>query len=139
MHFFTGHERPSAKSWLPSQKASTANSGKTVKTKKQGRVENLKPFLPGTSGNPSGRPKTAALSAACRDKLADLVSDDPYGRTYAQCIADRLGEMAIAGNLSAAQELADRAEGRPRVSVDTTANITSRRVAGIFPRFQTKS
>ena len=72
-------------------RSSTGNSGKTVGPKKRGRVENLKPFLPGTSGNPEGRPKTAALSAACRDKLAHLVPDDPHGRTYAQVIADRLG------------------------------------------------
>jgi len=104
-------------------RSSTGNSGKTVGPKKRGRVENLKPFLPGTSGNPEGRPKTAALSAACRDKLAHLVPDDPHGRTYAQVIADRLGELAIAGNISAAQELADRAEGRPRQTTDTTAHV----------------
>jgi len=96
------------------RKAATENSGKTVKAKKPGRVENLKPFLPGTSGNPAGRPKTAALSAACREKLGELVPGDPHGRTYAQCIADCLGELAIGGNISAAQELADRAERKPR-------------------------
>ena len=112
-------KRKTAKSEAPARrkKNATAISGKSPR---RGRVENLRPFLPGTSGNPSGRPKTAALSQACRDKLADLVPDDPHGRTYAQCIADRLGELAIAGNLSAAQELADRAEGRARQTLAAT-------------------
>ena len=94
---------------------STAISGKTPR---RGRVENLRPFLPGTSGNPAGRPRTAALSQAYRNKLAELVPNDRYNRTFAQCIADRLVELAMGGNISAAQELADRAEGRARQSVE---------------------
>lgn len=93
----------------------TAISGKSPR---RGRIENLRPFLPGASGNPSGRPRTAALSHAYRSKLAELVPNDPYHRTFAQCIADRLVELAMGGNISAAQELADRAEGRARQSVE---------------------
>src|SRR5262245_20095328 len=70
-------------------------------------------FKPGQSGNPGGRPRTAKLSEASRAKLASLIPGDLEGRTYAEGIADRLARPAIKGDIRAAQELADRAEGRP--------------------------
>lgn len=75
-------------------------------------------WKPGQSGNPGGRPKTAPLSHAYRDKLGSPVPDDPQGRTYAQAIADTMADRALAGDIRAAQELADRAEGRARRSID---------------------
>lgn len=75
-------------------------------------------WRPGQSGNPGGRPKTASLSQAYRQKLDSLVPGDKEGRTYAQAIADELAERALAGDIRAAQELADRAEGRPRQSIE---------------------
>ena len=75
-------------------------------------------FKPGHSGNPSGRPKMAHLSHACRELLAAPVPDDPEGRTYAQAIAETLAQKALAGDIRAAQEIADRAEGRARQSVE---------------------
>src|SRR5215467_4565795 len=70
-------------------------------------------FKPGQSGNPGGRPRTAKLSEASRAKLASVIPGDPEGRTYAEGIADKLALLAIKGDIRAAQELADRAEGRP--------------------------
>jgi hypothetical protein len=75
-------------------------------------------WKPGQSGNPGGRPKTAPLSYACRELLASPVPGDSEGRTYAQKIAATLAEKAIAGNIRAAQEIADRAEGKPRQSLE---------------------
>jgi hypothetical protein len=75
-------------------------------------------WKPGQSGNPGGRPKTAALSNAYRQKLDSVVPSDPQGRTYAQAIADALADRALAGDIRAAQELADRAEGRARQSIE---------------------
>lgn len=95
----------------------TQNSGKNS-GKRQGRPENLTPWKPGVSGNPGGRPKTAPLSNACREWLASQMPGDPEGRTGAQAIAKMLGEKALAGNIRAAQELADRAEGRARQSIE---------------------
>ena len=86
-----------------------------------GRPENLTPWQPGQSGNPGGRPKTAPLSHACRELLARPVPDDPEGRTYAEVIAEMLGKKAIEGDIRAAQEIADRAEGRARQSVEINA------------------
>lgn len=72
----------------------------------------------GQSGNPSGRPKMAPLANACRELLAASVPDDPEGRTYAEAIAKTLAEKALAGDIRAAQELADRAEGKARQSIE---------------------
>ncbi len=71
----------------------------------------------GVSGNPSGRPP-ALFSKACRDKLAELVPGDPHERTFAELIADMLGQKAILGDLYAAAELADRAEGKSKTTMD---------------------
>ena len=77
-----------------------------------------RPFQKGQSGNPGGRPKTAPLSHACRNLLVSNVPDDPQGRTFAEAIAQTLAEKAVAGDIRSAQELADRAEGRSRQSVE---------------------
>jgi hypothetical protein len=75
-------------------------------------------FRKGVSGNPGGRPKTAALSEACREVLAKRVPDDPEGRTYAQAIAQVLADLALEGDILAARELTDRAEGKARQSIE---------------------
>lgn len=75
-------------------------------------------WKPGQSGNPGGRPKTAPLSHACRELLAQPVPNNPERRTYAEAIALTLMEKALAGDIRAAQELADRAEGRARQSIE---------------------
>jgi hypothetical protein len=88
----------------------TENDGK--------RLANLKPFPKGVSGNPGGRPKMARLSQACRNVLGQPFPGDPGGRTYAEKIASVLAEKAAEGDIRAAQELADRAEGRARQSIE---------------------
>jgi hypothetical protein len=50
--------------------------------------------------------------------LARTIPSDPKGRTYAEAIAEALAEKAVAGDIRAAQELADRAEGRARQSIE---------------------
>lgn len=75
-------------------------------------------FKPGNRANPGGRPKMGPLSQACREVLATPVPDDPEGRTYAEAIAKKLAQKALAGDIRAAQELADRAEGKARQSIE---------------------
>lgn len=73
----------------------------------------LKPhqFKSGNPGGP-GRPKKLPLTDASREKLSSLVPEDPLGRTYAQLIVDKLCTMAVAGDIAAIKELADRSEGK---------------------------
>jgi hypothetical protein len=98
------------------------NSAKTAK--KIGR-----PFQKGKSGNPGGRPKRTPLADACREVLTLPVLGDPEGRTYAEKIAATLAEKAAKGDIRAAGELADRAEGKPRQSVEIE-NTTLRQAFG---------
>ena len=75
-------------------------------------------FKKGVSGNPGGRPKRTPLADACREALALPVPGDSEGRTYAQKIAATLAAKAAEGDIRAAAELADRAEGRARQSIE---------------------
>lgn len=71
-------------------------------------------WKPGQSGNPGGRPKRTPLIDACREVLNQLMPGDAKGRTYARAIAEKLATKAVEGDIRAAQELADRAEGKAR-------------------------
>ena len=77
-------------------------------------------WKPGQSGNPNGRPKSKQLSKAYREILLSTIPGDPFGRTVAEVIAQSMAHSALAGNVSAASELADRTEGRPPVAIDVT-------------------
>jgi hypothetical protein len=80
-------------------------------------------WKPGQSGNPGGRPKRTPLIDACREVLGEAVPNDSTGRTYARAIAEKLAVMALTGDIRAAGELADRAEGKARqsIAIETSA------------------
>ena len=96
-------------------------------TKKTGgraaSLANLKPFAPGQSGNPKGRPKSITLSEALRHELAKEHPDGQDGETYAEKIAAVLCKTAAEGNVNAAKEIADRTEGKPRQAVDIDMSV----------------
>jgi hypothetical protein len=46
--------------------------------------------------------------------LGTPVPGDPFGRTYAERIAQRVAEVAMRGNPWAVAEIGDRTEGKPR-------------------------
>lgn len=89
-------------------------------------------FAKGTSPNPGGRPRSAEVSKASREwlaepvTLAELVSNklprELEGLTHAEVITFVRGLGALGGSLADAQELADRAEGRPgtRLAIENT-------------------
>ena len=81
-------------------------------------LANLKPFQPGQSGNPAGRPKSITLSETLRRELAKECPEEA-DQTYAERIAAVLCKSAAEGNVRAAQEIADRTEGKPRQSVSS--------------------
>jgi hypothetical protein len=82
-------------------------------------------FKRGQSGNPGGRPKAAPFSQACLELLTAPVPGDRERRTHAQALAAMLMDKALKGDVRAAVELVDRAEGRPRqsVAVENTALV----------------
>jgi hypothetical protein len=70
---------------------------------KRPRESNLKPFKPGQSGNPLGRPRAVATQV-----LREMITEDDI-RTGWQVVLSR----AHAGDLQAWTIILDRLEGRP--------------------------
>jgi len=74
-----------------------------------------KPFPPGQSGNPAGRPPSEFCLTDCLRSLArERVRSGPgRGSTRAQALAAVLWRRALAGDLRAAALIGDRLDGRP--------------------------
>jgi Family of unknown function (DUF5681) len=83
-------------------------------------TKNLKPFPKGKSGNPGGRPRRTPLTDAYLEQLEQPYPRDRAGRTYAEVIAQGLARKAARGDVRAAQEMADRTEGRVGIAVPCT-------------------
>ncbi len=82
-----------------------------------------KKFPPGTSGNPSGRPKTTRLTDALREQLAEISPEVPE-KTIAERIARALIREAISGNVQAIREIGDRTEGKPKQAIDLDMQVS---------------
>lgn len=102
-------------------KAATDKQRKSSEGKAR-RLQNLKPFPKGVSGNPKGRPKSITLSEALRRVLGEAMPSEPES-TYADTIARVLCEEATRGNVAAAREIADRTEGRPKQAIDVDLSV----------------
>lgn len=74
-------------------------------------MSNLKPFKPGQSGNPGGRPK--GLAAKARE----------YADRALEVIAEALEDVDPKVRLAAAKEVFDRGYGKP---VSMTADVSKR-------------
>lgn len=72
---------------------------------------NLRPWPPGQSGNPAGRPPGPDCLTDCLRELAGQPSTG--GQTHAQRLAVVLWRKAEAGDLRAAALILDRLDGRP--------------------------
>lgn len=89
----------------------TANSGKNT-GKRRGKVENLKPWPKGISGNPGGRPKRRLIDEVLNELL--LTEDSKV----AEAIARALLGKAKAGDLRAIQLVVERVQGRPKQAME---------------------
>jgi hypothetical protein len=89
------------------------------------------------SPNPGGRAAFAEISRASRAYLAAKRPGDPYGRTHAEYFVEILGSQGQAGDRAAIAELADRAEGRPAVTMNV--NEGSDGIKAILDIFEAKS
>lgn len=68
-------------------------------------------FKPGQSGNPGGRPKKRPITDAI---LKELRVKGPNGQdSHLQLAVWKLVQLAIAGDVAAFKELANRVEGTP--------------------------
>ncbi|MGB8888853.1 MAG: DUF5681 domain-containing protein [Candidatus Korobacteraceae bacterium] len=87
-----------------------------------GRIENLKPWPKGVSGNAGGRPKTKLLT----DELERLLGEKApkgKGQTWAAVIAEALLKRASKGDVRAITELGNRVEGRPVQALQVDADL----------------
>jgi hypothetical protein len=87
-----------------------------------GRVENLKPWKPGESGNPGGRPRTKPITEELQ-RLLDQEAPKGDGATWAEVIALALLLKARTGDVRAIAELTSRIEGKPFQAV--TVNVAA--------------
>ncbi len=88
-----------------------------------------RPWKPGQSGNPGGRPKKKPLTEAYGRILKRRVPAEVVRKlglkghpTYAEMIALSLAREAVKGKVQAAAELADRVEGRIGAPGDSLEN-----------------
>jgi hypothetical protein len=93
---------------LHSDQALIQNSEGTV----AGRIQNLKPWKPGQSGNPGGRPK--------RDLAAEIAR--AIFERDAEAIERVFAAELLKGNSKVFGVLADRAYGKPHQSLDIGAD-----------------
>jgi len=83
-------------------------------------TQNLKPWKPGQSGNPGGRPKRDSITSALLQQLEQQNTDS---ETIADSIAAVLVKRALSGDVRAIREIADRTEGKPRQQIKVEAEV----------------
>jgi hypothetical protein len=98
---------------------STANSGKN--NGKRGRVENLKPFKPGQSGNPSGRPKKTPLT----DLYKELLDSPEIIAEVRNSVRAMVKSGRMVGMLQL-KEMAERVEGKVTQPIEVEVSISER-------------
>ena len=96
-------------------KKSTDKQSENKDTARARSLANLKPFKPGQSGNPAGRPKSITISEAYRRELAKLDPDDKHGRTFAEVLAEQIIIKAKGGDVQAVREHTDEIEERAAI------------------------
>lgn len=99
----------------------TENETLTGNSKKnRGRVENLTPFKPGQSGNPSGRPKKKPLTEMYEGILNDPEEMAKIRASVVKALVK--GNMAMVLQL---REMTDRVEGKVTqpIEADITVNL----------------
>jgi hypothetical protein len=94
----------------------------TVKGKFPTGNKNGKKFPKGVSGNPNGRPRLTRLTESLRRLIAET-NPHAHEETIAETIAQTLVTMALAGDIAAIKEIADRTEGKPKQSLDLDVSV----------------
>ncbi len=82
-----------------------------------GRTENLKPWKPGQSGNPGGRPRKRLIDEALEELL------ESNGSEAARDIALALIVRARRGDTRAIQLIAERTQGKPIQGIGVAGDL----------------
>ncbi|MDZ4178025.1 MAG: DUF5681 domain-containing protein [Coriobacteriia bacterium] len=89
-------------------------------------------FLPGHSGNPGGRPRTAALADRLRERLLEATSD---GDTLADALVDQLLQAALDGDGQARKLVWEYIEGKPTQAIALDSQMELVTIIDDIPRF----
>jgi len=89
-------------------------------TGRQRSNANLRPFKPGQSGNPSGRPKGRTVSEWLKHEGNEI--DRKTGKPYAQLIAKKTVALAVEGDGSARKDYLEYTEGKPSQTFQISRN-----------------
>jgi len=89
---------------------------------KNPRLENLKPFKKGQTGNPNGRPKKLPELDIL---LAEVLGEEEGGISAGKAILMSLRAKAFKGDTKAAEILLDRAYGKAKASMEINLNTPS--------------
>ena len=98
-----------------------------VETKNPVKMDNKRGkdgrFLPGSCGNPHGRPRNEfSITNICREMLSQPCPFDPEKRTWAQYLAYRLLSQSV-DNITSLKELLERLEGKITIPIDSESEI----------------
>ena len=93
--------------------------------------KDAKPFKPGQSGNPNGRPKGVPNAATRMKRFLELeingknpITKEDEQFTVAELMDLKIIAKAMNGDLSAWEKINDRLEGRPKQTTEHTGDIT---------------
>jgi hypothetical protein len=92
-------------------------------------IDNLTPFEPGQSGNPSGRPKGSRnLSTILKEMLDEEIEIIENGekkkKQFKDIIIRKLLKKANDGDMRAIQEIFDRTEGRAKQEIEQKTEVS---------------
>jgi hypothetical protein len=84
------------------------------KKKQRGRIENLKPWKPGQSGNSQGYSRKRRI----QDRLNEILDRTRDGKTIEEAICEQIAHSALHGDINAFVAIADRTDGKPRQAIE---------------------
>ena len=82
-----------------------------------------RPWVPGVSGNPGGRPSYRIMSDALTRKLEEAPNPDKPAERRADIIAENVVVAAEKGDVQAFTAIRDTVDGRPAQQIDLNANL----------------
>jgi len=88
------------------------------------REKNLRPWKPGQSGNPKGRPKKRdSLVSLLKEALEEEYLADKKGRTWAEVLTEQLLLKAVNGDMVAQRIIWEYVEGKPKQETEIPSEI----------------
>jgi len=96
-----------------------------INSRKNSRNLRPKPWKPGQSGNPKGRPKKRdSLISLLKEALEQQCPTDKKKRTWAEVLMEQLLVKAAKGDMVAQRLVWEYVEGKPKQEIEIPSDIT---------------